>query len=290
MTRTSGPNHDTRPYPNATKPKRSKKPKKQKRWSTKAQRAGLLERSRSNIGTEDERREIAENMESCTPKKPCNSGGCSHCEIAHQQDALEQLRGLWPEGTNLMMVVLIFLHLHRPPRRLYTLKIASVKRYIQRTLEAAGCEHIPLWGYLDLSFNIHSDGEFEPHWAVHLQAVLPESYENELKRRLGPLLERDATCVKRPIRCDEIENFDRQSSYVCKPEPIRRTSFLAESRNARPTKQGLESTQLTEFLLWAGKMRPRDRQFLQNIREYQGQLRVLPKARLSSMKMDKRAD
>ncbi|RWO81522.1 hypothetical protein [Mesorhizobium sp.] len=227
----------------------------------------------SKTGREAERHALADLLEACEPLRRCYSAACPRCSAAAQRWAMEELADLWPEETDLVSMTMIVAKLHRPIGELATIELSSIKRHLQRKFEAAEVSAIPIWGYIDISHNVHADGLYDEHWAPHLAFVTLAGNERDLDG-LKASLERNNSS-KRPHRVDEVNDWDWQVSYVCKFRPARRVEFEKLTPRARPSKYWLQPAQTVEFLLWAGQRHPLDRFFLLGMRRYRDGLQLL---------------
>ncbi|MGX5851539.1 hypothetical protein ACWGTO_31385 [Mesorhizobium sp. PL10] len=227
----------------------------------------------SRTGREQERHTVANVLEACEPLRRCHSAACPMCSAAAQRWAMAELAELWPEETNLVSMTMIVAKLHRPVGRLAAIELLSIKRHLQRKFEAAEVNGVPIWGYLDVSHNVHAHDHYEEHWAPHLAFVTLAGNEADLDVLKGTLQRNESS--KRPHRTDQITDWEWQVSYVCKFRPTRRVEFEKQTSGARPTKHWLHPAQTVEFLLWAGQHHPVDRFFLLGMRRYGNGLKLL---------------
>jgi hypothetical protein len=198
---------------------------------------------------------------------------CPHCATGDQRTRIQQVQRLWAD-TELTKVTMVPTSLQREPGELATITIPSVKRHLRRIFERAGVDHHPIIGFIDLSFNIHSNGLWDDHWQPHLEFLTPTSNWMEMKKPLRKQLKR-SPAVKIPLLGVKVADLDHQISYAFKPTPVRKTSFEAVSPNARPHKQYLKGKQELEFLLWLGLQSTSCRLFMLNARTYSEAIRLL---------------
>jgi hypothetical protein len=149
-----------------------------------------------------------------------------------------------------------------------------VKRNVRRLIEDAGISDVPIVGFVDLSFNIHSQNLWPSHWQPHLEFLTPTDVWREIKEPLREQLSKSES-VKIPLRGVPVRNFQAQVSYAFKPSPLRKTYFPATSPKARPHKQWLKGAQEVEFLLWLGDQKADARSFTLGVRQYGRELRML---------------
>ena len=204
-------------------------------------------------------RTLVRRLKACCPEDPCKSAVCQACALDHQAHAIAKLEQTWPEGTDLVTAAIIIRKLERPQGELNTLQLASIERAFRRKLKDAGCDLIPIWAYIDVSFNTHAQNDYGQHWLPHLHFVPEAKYQNNLAE-LGKCLPR-STSIKRPVQIKAVRDWIDQVSYVCKPVPQQRRDFHREKRSARPGKYPLTTGQSVEFALWLSERRPRDRHF-----------------------------
>lgn len=208
-----------------------------------------------------EARNLIRRLEACSLRRPCESAACPHCRHKEQLKAMVRLHQVWPEGTDLVTTSVIIKKLERAPGELHTLKLDSIKRSLLRKLEEAGCQLIPIWGYIDLSFNSHDGDQYPPHWLPHPHIILGAKYADNLEALRKLLKKKTSTSIKRPMKISPIRDWARQVSYACKPEPKQRGAFNAESSKARPSGYLLKPVQAAEAALWLADHRPQDRHF-----------------------------
>jgi hypothetical protein len=272
----------------SAKPSTRNTVKNKKRAAPEAQRQACITSLRfTRTHSKPKCSEIADVLDGCTTRDPCHSAACSVCSKATQKRGLVQLTTAFSPDEDLVMITIIDARLQCDPGELPSIKLKSVRRHFQRLFTQALCSDIPLWGYIGVSYNEHIANEWKPRWAVELHGVVRANHAERLKAQLRPLLERTES-VKRPLRCDPIRNWKRQTSYVSKPYVGRRVSYRSECGDKRTWKTALKATHLVEFLLWASDYQPDDRHFMMAIRRYGNRLNVLVPARLSSSQLAKR--
>jgi hypothetical protein len=204
-------------------------------------------------------RALVKRLACCCAEDPCHSAVCHACALNHQALAMAKLETVWPPGTELISDTIIIKKLERPLGKLNTLQPASIQRAFRRKLQAAGCQLIPIWAYVDISYNSHAQDKYEPHWLAHLHIVAEAKYRRNIKN-IAKVLKR-STSIKRPTNVKPIKHWITQVSYVCKPLPQQRRDFHREKRTAKPGKYPLTSAQSIEFALWLSERHPRDRHF-----------------------------
>jgi hypothetical protein len=131
-----------------------------------------------------------------------------------------------------------------------------------------------LVGFLDISFNIHADKLWAPHWQPHLEFLTPTDTWNSIRKPLRKQLDTSAS-VKVPLLGVPVKNVSHQISYVFKPTATRKTDFTKTSPKARPHKQHLRGEQELELLAWLGLQPTRARTFMINVRAYGNRLVML---------------
>ena len=206
---------------------------------------------------------LASRLRRCTPADPCGSSVCPTCALKFQAEALAALEQTYPASSDLITASIIIGSLERPAGCLHTLQLKSIQRALRRTLERAGGGLIPLWGYLDLSWNTHAEGLYEPHWCPHFHVVTEAKYGPMLRCLREHLAE--GTSVKRPLRIDPVRDWLAQTSYACKPSPTHRCDYSKVSAQARASKYPLPTFQAAEFALWLGDVGPQNRHFAFNL-------------------------
>lgn len=226
-------------------------------------RENIVNLRHARSGDREAQHTLADRLEGCTRKRPCNSAACPRCVTAEQERAIDELSKFWPDGTPLVMKTIIIPKLHRPVGELHTIQMPSIKRHFRRKIKTSCLEHIPIWGCIDLSLNIHSDDAYETYWCPHLTFMTLEKHKVDLAK-FDDVLRYDAS-TKRPSRTDTVRDWKKQVSYVSKTRPVRRIDFNKTSSKARPTKRWLKPSQNVEYLLWLGDCKPAERMFLLNI-------------------------
>lgn len=173
---------------------------------------------------------LAAVLNACTDMHPCRSAACPVCGTALQQVAVS--------------VVDQFIRV--PARairsRMHALTIVPASGCLapdDLTVEA--CERVgaeiaaafarlgllPCIIGLEVSFNEDQTGEVEPHWCVHGHANgldwLSSTQVKDLRAAFPP-----SELVKRPIRCEPLDQDIRGRLYPFKPERLRRVTSLVE--------------------------------------------------------------
>ena len=205
---------------------------------------------------------LTSRLRRCKPADPCQSAACPACALDFQAEVLALLEQIYPASSDLITASIIIKSLERPAGHLHTLQLKSIQRALRRALERSGGSLIPLWGYVDLSWNTHAGGLYEPHWCPHFHVVTEAKY----LPMLGCLREQlaEGTSVKRPLRIDPVRDWLAQLSYACKPLPTHRCDYSKTSSQARASKYPLPAIQAAEFALWLSKSGPQHRHFVFN--------------------------
>lgn len=206
-----------------------------------------------------EARDLARRLRTCRVGARCGSAACDICRIRHQVRALARLERRWPPGTALVMGTMLIRNWERSAGQLHTLELASIKQRFQQLLRDAGCFLIPIWAYIDISWNTHTGGEYAPHWCPHIHFIAEAIYRPELRSLRKHLVA--GTSIKRPVRVDDVKDWAMQASYACKPRPVHRLDFDKENPRAKLPKRWLPREPAVEFALWIGGREPRDRHF-----------------------------
>jgi hypothetical protein len=140
-----------------------------------------VKRLRSSHLQPDLCKATADTFEACDPNQRCGLALCPHCNTADQRRLVQQTRQLWDPGTPLKKVTMVPAELQRQPGQLDTTKLASTKRHLRRVFERAEVDHLPVVGFIDVSFNVHTDGLWEDHWQPHLEFITTSEIWAEIK-------------------------------------------------------------------------------------------------------------
>src|SRR5689334_1795583 len=83
----------------------------------------------ARTGDRERRERLAERLEACTRRHPCNSGACPRCGERHKRAMVRAVERLWPDEP-LEIVSIIPVWVQRPLGDLDTLKLPSVKAHL----------------------------------------------------------------------------------------------------------------------------------------------------------------
>lgn len=192
---------------------------------------------------------LAAILESCAPTTPCRSAACPICGLAFQQAA----------------VALVDECIREPARairnRMSMLTIAPASGCIAPDdLSVEACERVaseittalatlalpPAVIGFEVSFNEDTTGECEPHWGLHGHVVqldwLSGSQEKALRAIFPP-----SRLVKRPVKCEPLDQNLQGRRYPFKPERVRR---VTELKTDDPERRPYRDTRRRDLRPW----------------------------------------
>jgi hypothetical protein len=178
---------------------------------------------------------LARILSRCTKAHRCRSAACPLCKLDFQQVGVstidEFIRIPAREIRNRMTFITIVPgNGCLPPDDLTAEACDAIASQI--TASIAMLRLPPAVIGFEVSFNEDLTGELPPHWCLHGHAHMRDWLSQDQKKALRDTFP-PSDFVKRPIRCDLLDQRINARLYPFKPEAVRRVSFLDTSDPTR---------------------------------------------------------
>jgi hypothetical protein len=216
-----------------------------------SERRKTLKRLRRFGKENDEALELASRLEACEPKQRCGSGACPECARAWQRWFVTATRSFLKSERRESVTVLNPIHVSgkiEPGSLCDPGVLKNAREAIRVALVDAGI----LRGFfgLDVSFNEDREGEFDPHWQLHLRGLIVGRISKPRRERFWSHFPKTKE-IPKPRRSAEFDGDLSGIAYSMKPQFWRRQGYLdeKESRNTRDRPlRGVEAVELALFL------------------------------------------
>ena len=193
-----------------------------------AERLRLIKRLRRFGKDNSSALEVASRLTGCGPRRRCFSGACPECARAFQRAVvtatvrfLEADTGRLGRRTTILSPISTLGIIE--PGKLDSTILRDVRLHVTKVLASAGVRTAIIG--VDLSFNEDRDGAFDPHWLVHVRAIVPRQLPTHM---LGQLRKEFPTTalIPKPFRAVSFDGNLTGIAYTIKPSFGRRQSYL----------------------------------------------------------------
>lgn len=174
---------------------------------------------------DEEAQALADRLESCSASDPCRSGACHVCARQERTDWCREIASLFDGSAPLSAVSLVSPLWSRGTGELCALDLRKVRDQLRSQFRRSALENAAAVGGIDFSFNLHSAGEWEPHWQAHAYVIVEGFSPAEASKALERFYPKTRE-IPRPIRAREVQELLPAASYSFKSMFSRRVSYV----------------------------------------------------------------
>lgn len=197
--------------------------------------------------------DLAETLENCSKRHPCQQALCPVCKRSSRKELEEKLTSFLRDkrqDSNLYAITLI-----DSVNAEFNGDIRQAKNTLTQRLRRLFGDLVIVIGCFDLCLNQDSLKEWEPFWHQHFHLIFISKLAKEEITMLLKKYYPSTRCVKRPVRVVKVQTFKRTLTYVLPAAYFpRRVRFLiTKSTRRKPffsakefTLKGVELAELSD--------------------------------------------
>jgi hypothetical protein len=182
---------------------------------------------------------VADRIEGCAVHRRCMSGACPECARAWQRWFVEATVAFLLEETDRLSggsTILSPIHCDGSiePEELAIGPVSSLAHTVVNALTSTGTE-VAVLG-LDISFNEHQAGGFDPHWLAHFRALVPRRLPKSTLAELRQHFPADDR-IRKPLKVARFDGEPAGIAYTMKPGFERRQSYQQVKQTSDGTRE-----------------------------------------------------
>ena len=204
---------------------------------------------------EHQNNRLADLLEACRPNRRCLTAACLQCSAALQRRLIHRAKRRFA-GSSVSLVTIVPTEAVVQIGELQTFQIAEHREHFRTFLRDLGFRNFTVYGGLDISLNVSSDGEWESHWCPHWCLLVSGPSADELRQALKGAIE-PTELVMRPTMVRQVTSRRPYVfSYALKSTFFRRTTYRdANGRLCRSRPQALPPRHRNELLVALAEVR-----------------------------------
>lgn len=215
---------------------------------------------------------LAEKLDSCRHRNPCESPACPMC--AHQLRAWSfgEVSHLSRQYDPVLMMTILCYSMMLTDKQLFCYDFKKLMRLLGRRFERCGFT-CPVIGYVEFDFHPESN-LWLPHF--HLMVLGAEPAIDMFRKRYAPIEKRQKSgaTVDRFLHVVPLRNKARQLSYLCKAFCSRVEAYTDKNGKRRTKKYRLSASQHRLSLRVFDRLGMSGRLFLYRARRVGSEIRV----------------